>query len=87
MSEQGNAEPAASASNPIKSKPTRQQQLSKMLTRKSGATISQIQKTFGWQPHTARAALSALRKGGKAVERSTTEKGSLYRIAQPSAAE
>ena len=87
MSEQTNTEPAASASIPIKPKTTRKQQLTKMLTRKSGATIAQIQKAFDWQPHTARAALSGLRKAGTIIERSTPEKGSLYRIAQPSAAE
>ena len=35
---------------------TRQQQLTKLLRRKSGASVAQMQKAFGWQPHTARAA-------------------------------
>lgn len=64
----------------IKAKPKRQEQLSKLLNRKSGATILQIQSAFGWQPYTARAALSTLRKAGTAVERSDTDKGSVYRI-------
>lgn len=64
----------------IKAKPKRQEQLSKLLKRKSGATILQIQSAFGWQPHTARAALSTLRKAGTAIERSDTDKGSVYRI-------
>ncbi len=44
---------------------TRPAQLRKLLTRKSGATIAQIQSAFGWQPHTARAAISGLRKAGE----------------------
>jgi hypothetical protein len=64
----------------IKAKPKRQEQLSKLLNRKSGATILQIQSAFGWQPHTARAALSKLHKPGTAIERSDTDKGSVYRI-------
>lgn len=59
---------------------TRQQELAKLLTRRSGATITQIQTSFGWQPHTARAAISTLRKSGAAVERTVTEKGSVYRM-------
>lgn len=51
-----------------------------MLGRKSGATIAQLQKAFGWKPHTARAAISTLRKAGFAVERDDTEKGAVYRV-------
>ncbi len=64
-------------------KQTRQKQLRKMLTRKSGVTIAQLQKTFGWQPHTARAAISAQRKAGCVVDRAETDKGSVYRIVEP----
>ena len=60
--------------------PTRQEQLSKLLARKSGATIAQLQVAFGWQPYSARAAISALRKVGHAVERTQTRKGTVYRI-------
>ncbi|MDB4254609.1 DUF3489 domain-containing protein [Yoonia sp.] len=60
---------------------TRHEQLRRLLSRKSGATITQIQKAFVWKPHTARAAISALRKAGSRVERIATEKGSVYRIA------
>lgn len=63
-------------------RPTRQQQLTKMLNRKSGASIAQIQKAFGWQPHTARAAISMLRTGGTAIERTDTGKGPVYRAAR-----
>lgn len=64
-----------------KTKRTRQQELNKLLNRKSGMSIEQIQKAFGWQPHSARAAISTLRKTGTVVERSDTDKGAVYRIA------
>ncbi|WP_294623451.1 DUF3489 domain-containing protein [uncultured Roseovarius sp.] len=61
-------------------KKPRQAQLNKLLSRKSGVTIAQLQKTFGWQPHTARAAISSQRKAGCVVARTETDKGSVYRI-------
>ncbi len=61
---------------------THHKQLHRMLTRKSGVTIAQLQKTFGWQPHTARAAISAQRKAGCVVDRLETDKGSVYRIVE-----
>lgn len=67
---------------PVAKKPTRQSQLRKLLTRKSGASIVQIQKAFGWQPHTARAAISAQRKAGFEISRSYTDKGPVYRIVE-----
>ena len=66
----------------VAKKLTRHQQLRKLLTRKSGVTIAQLQNTFGWQPHTARAAISAQRKAGCVVDRAETEKGSVYRIVE-----
>ncbi len=61
-------------------KPTRSAQLHRLLNRKSGVTLVQLQKTFGWQPHTARAAISAQRKAGYEIERSGSDKGSVYRV-------
>lgn len=61
--------------------PKRRDQLAKLLNRNSGASIAQIQKAFGWQPHTARAAISTMRKAGTVIERTETDKGSVYRIA------
>ncbi|MEM9128433.1 MAG: DUF3489 domain-containing protein [Pseudomonadota bacterium] len=65
---------------PARNNLTRQQQLQKLLSRKSGATIAQVQKAFGWQPHSARAAISMMRKAGHTVERSGSDKGTVYRI-------
>jgi len=72
----------AGASEPKKAGPkqTRTDQLKSLLARNTGASVSQIQKRFGWQPHTARAAMSSLRKSGHVIERSVTDKGSVYRI-------
>ncbi|WP_300039624.1 DUF3489 domain-containing protein [uncultured Roseobacter sp.] len=67
-----------------RARPTRQAELRKLLARKSGASIAQIQKTFGWQPHTVRAAISAQRKSGSVIVRSKTDKGSMYRIVEES---
>ena len=49
--------------------PTRKEQLIKLLGRKAGTDVPTMCKMFGWQPHTARAALSALRKDGHHVTR------------------
>jgi Fic family protein len=61
-------------------KATNPTQLRKLLIRKSGATIAQIQKSFNWQPQTARAAISRLRKAGDVVDRKESSRGSVYRI-------
>ena len=72
----------ATAKKPAKPKlkQTREVHLRKLLNRKSGATIAQIQKALGWQPHTARASISRLRKAGVGIERQDSDKGSVYRI-------
>ncbi|WP_263388756.1 DUF3489 domain-containing protein [Ruegeria marisflavi] len=66
----------------VRAKATRGDQLRRLLTRKSGASIAQIGKAFGWQPHTARAAISAQRKAGSVITRSDSAKGSVYRIVE-----
>ena len=70
------------ANTPVdkRNKRTRREQLAKLLGRKSGASLAQIQRCFGWQPHTARAAISTLKKSGAPVERTMTDKGSVYSI-------
>lgn len=81
MSEEIKTKSATAGKKSAKKKATRREQLQKLLARKSGVTIGQIQKAFGWQPHTARAAISAQRKAGLVIERSGTDKGTVYRIA------
>ncbi len=64
-------------------KTTKIETVRKMLARKSGASIVQIQTATEWQPHTIRAALSRFRKAGETIAREKTAKGiAIYRIAQ-----
>ena len=81
MTTRKETEPTIGAVKKARVKATRPEQLTRLLNRKSGASIAQIQQAFGWQPHTARAALSTLRKAGAVIERSDTDKGAVYRIA------
>lgn len=56
-----------------------------MLEKQEGATIAALVGATGWQPHTARAVLTGLRKSGLVIER-TREDGatsSVYRVAAP----
>ena len=54
--------------------------LRKLLARRTGATVVQIQKQLGWQPHTIRAALSRLRSSGVTVELDRSGRVARYRI-------
>ena len=65
-----------------KARETRPAQLRTLLRRRSGASITELQDTFGWQPHTARAAISGLRKAGETIERRSSAKDTVYRIAK-----
>ena len=62
---------------PGKSKKAR---LEGLLGRPRGATIGQLQKALGWQPHTIRAAISRLRKDGIEIGLDRTGKTPVYRI-------
>ena len=69
----------------LKAYSSRPEQLRKLLRRKSGASIAELREIFGWQPHTARAAISGLRKAGEAIERRSGRNGSIYRIVKRAA--
>jgi hypothetical protein len=59
-----------------------------LLRRKNGASIDDLTATTGWLPHTARAALTGLRKRGYAVEAERGKnKKAVYRIAATPAEE
>ncbi|MBP8231594.1 MAG: DUF3489 domain-containing protein [Rhizorhabdus sp.] len=60
----------------------KQAKVIQMLSRKQGASLDQITEATGWLPHSARAVLSGLRKKGYVIDRTTTPKGSFYRIAK-----
>ena len=68
---------------PVKS--TKTSTILKLLCRSSGASIDQLQKVTGWQPHSIRAALTGLRKKGHDIERAKNAKGiTVYRVAEGS---
>ena len=60
---------------------TKTETIQKLIARKAGASISQLQAATAWQPHSVRAALSGLRKNGTAITRSSNAKGvTVYRL-------
>ena len=62
-------------------KATKTSTVIKLLSRKSGTTIAQIQDATGWKPHSVRAAITGLRKKGHGVQRGANAKGvSVYKI-------
>lgn len=62
-----------------KSPQSKRVQLLKLVSRKSGVSISTIQSKFNWQPHTVRAEISRLRKQGLVVTCTASPNGSVYR--------
>ena len=72
--------PPPSAPPAAKAPGGKQAKVIQMLERKSGASLDQIMEATGWLAHSARAVLSGLRKKGYAIDRTTTTKGSVYRI-------
>lgn len=61
---------------------TKKQELIRLLSKKAGADIATLSETFGWQPHTTRAALTGLRKAGFEIIRTEWANGkpARYRI-------
>jgi len=50
-----------------------------LLQRKEGATLEELVTATGWQVHTARAALTGLKKRGYEIERRKRDDVSVYR--------
>lgn len=59
---------------------SKKSKLMKLLCRSRGASMAELEKALGWQPHSIRAAISGLRKSGHTVERAATKTGSRYQI-------
>ena len=72
-------EPEMSNPNPL----SKRAQLTKMIRRKSGASIKAMQNKLDWQPHTIRAEISRLRKQGLDVTCVSSPKGPVYRVSVP----
>ncbi len=68
--------------NSRRAKPHRSKsaEMRRLLARKNGATISQLETELGWQPHTIRAAISRLRAGGAEVALDRDRKVPAYRL-------
>lgn len=63
-----------------KTKPTKLDQLEKMLLRKNGASIAEMMKATGWQSHSVRGAMAgALKKRGLAITSEKTDGVRRYR--------
>ena len=61
--------------------PTKQSQVLDLLRRTKGAPLSDIVDATGWLPHTARAALTGLKKKGHAIESRRVDKLTTYFLA------
>ena len=66
--------------------PTKQSRVIDLLREEGGVALAAIVGVTGWQPHTARAALTGLRKQGHAIERGKIDGETRYAI-KASAAE
>ena len=65
-------------------KPSKSEAVVKMLTRGRGATLTEVTVATSWQPHSARAFFSSLRKRGLALVRAERKNGeTAYHIAKP----
>ncbi|MEO1922775.1 MAG: DUF3489 domain-containing protein [Sphingomonadaceae bacterium] len=65
-------------------KPTKLDQLEKMIRRKNGASIAEMAKTTGWQTHSVRGALAgALKKRGLAISSEKVDGVRRYRAVKP----
>ncbi len=69
----------------MSAKSTKASVILKLLRRPNGASIAQLQKATGWQPHSVRATLTGLRKKGHEVTRGKDAKGvTVYAVAKDS---
>ena len=69
-------EPSSNLSDTTKSKgPTKAFAVQKLLSRAKGASLAEIAETTGWQPHSARAFMTGLRKKGHELVRECRPSG------------
>lgn len=64
-------------------RPSKMEAVIALLRRSEGATLGEIIEATGWQPHSARAVLTGLRKKGHMLEKTRREDMTCYRIAKP----
>jgi DNA-binding IclR family transcriptional regulator len=71
------------------SRPRRKTKIDKVITllrRKQGATLGELVKVTGWQPHTVRASLTGLKHKGHAIRRDKRDEATCYSIDVPASA-
>ena len=73
-------EPRSARRRGAPAKLSKSARLEAMLRRPKGATQKQLENGLGWQPHTVRAAISRLRKGGAEVTLDRRARTTTYRI-------
>jgi hypothetical protein len=57
-----------------------------LLCRKQGATLGELVKATGWQPHTVRASLTGLKHKGHSITRNKRDEATCYSIDVPASA-
>ena len=70
----------AAAESPTLRPGTKQTLVLELLGRAEGATLNQLVSATGWLPHTARAALTGLRKRGHAIDSTKAGDDRTYRV-------
>jgi hypothetical protein len=65
---------------PTPAKPTKAAMITKILSREKGATVMEMVKATGWQPHSCRAFLTGLRKKNLILKEQRTDGKLAYRI-------
>lgn len=72
------SETAREHSNAVPPKPNKTEKVLALLKRTGGATLDELVEATGWLPHTARAALTGLKKKGYSIERTKVDGVSRY---------
>lgn len=77
--------PAAGEAKPEKPAPRPARKIDQVITlleRKQGATLTEMTDATGWQPHSARAVLTGLRKKGHTIVKSKRDEVTCYRVTE-----
>ena len=77
--EAATAKPLEKAPPPA-AKVSKNEQVLALLRRRQGATLAEITEITGWLPHSARAALTGLRKKGYAIEKTKRGEVTCYAV-------
>lgn len=61
---------------------TKSEKVLSLLSRSQGATLHELLQATGWLPHTARAALTGLKKKGQEIQRTRVDGVSRYAVVE-----